>query len=92
MRDNEVGSLTHEVGSEVGSVVDIDRCTATNNHLCAPLRALCETIAPTLKQRHRQVAPRLGHQRMIVAERRKERQQRFAGGIVSPVAVGDDQC
>ena len=40
VRANEVGSLKHEVGSEVGSVVDIDRRTTTNSHLCV-LCVLC---------------------------------------------------
>jgi hypothetical protein len=44
-----------------------------------------------LKQRHRQVAPGLRHQGMIVAERRKQRQQRFAGSIISPVALSADE-
>ena len=38
VRDNEVGSLKHEVGSEVGSVVDIDRRTSINSMPMRPLR------------------------------------------------------
>ena len=42
VRANEVGSLTHELGSVVGSMVDIDRCTAINNMPLRLLWALCE--------------------------------------------------
>lgn len=38
VRANEVGSLKHEVGSEVGSVVDIDRRTSINSMPMRPLR------------------------------------------------------
>jgi hypothetical protein len=46
----------------------------------------------SLKQRHRQITPGLRHQRVIVTECRKERQQRLAGCIILPVALGRDQC
>jgi hypothetical protein len=38
VRANEVGSLKHELGSEVGSVVDIDRRTSINSMPMRPLR------------------------------------------------------
>ena len=72
---------------------DIYRRTATNNHLRVSASSVRDKRYPlSLKQRHRQITPGLRHQRVIVTECRKQRQQRLAGCIILPVALGRDQC